>query len=204
MIPDSSYQAYLLGKRKKKKRNSFIDKICFAKFCATFSWIAIVFFVFIGILIDTQPLFIQGVLDRHEEYGENQKVQVFYDLSQSERLPAASHAYQAAFFYFLIGCASLAYAYNLHWWFKTRKWQYRDIPDAESKTPTFHANSGESELPTSSPAMKAYQYDYGVGSRIWNVTRVTANRVGIYVASIWPRYQEKRRTRRRHIGAKDV
>lgn len=198
IIPDSSYQAYLKGRSLKRKRRAPVDKICFAKFCAFFSWVAILFLLFVGILIDTQPMYIQGVLIKSEQSGENDKAQTFYDLSQSERLPTASTAYQAAFFYFLTGCVSLAYAYNFHFWFNSRMRQYHDIPDADS------AHDAEAHLPSFNPAMKAYQYDNSFGAKIWNMTAVTANRVKMQAASMWPRYRENRRARRRQTGAKDV
>ena len=204
IIPDSNYQAYLLGVRSKKKRTSFVDKICFAKFCALFSSIAIMFLVFIGILIDTQPMFIQGVLPKHEQYEDgNGKKQVFYDLSQSERLPTASRAYQAAFFYFLTGCLSLAYAYNFQWWLKSRLGQYHDIPDADSTVPNFHSHHHHQdgvELPTFHPTMTAYQYNNGLSARIWKATGLAMHRVGMYLASP----HKKRKKRRKQSGAKDV
>lgn len=193
MIPDSSYQAYLKGRSLKRKRRSLVDKICFAKFCALFSWIGTMFLLFVGILIDTQPMYIQGVLIKNEQYGENQKAETFYDLSQSERLPTASTAYYTAFFYFLTLCASLAYAYNFHFWFNSRMRQYHDIPDADST-----AHDSEAKLPSFN------RYDNGIGVRIWNMTALTTNRARMQVASMWPRYGETHRARRRQTGAKNV
>ena len=178
IIPDSNYQAYLLGVRSKKKQTSFIDKICFAKFCAFFSWIAIMFLIFIGILIDTQPIYIQGVLPKHEQYDEdgNGKKQVFYDFgSSSDRLPTASRAYQTAFFYFLTGCISLGYAYNFQWWLKSRLGQYHDIPDAATA-----AADSSTTIPTT---MAAYQDNNGFSARIWKATGLAMNRVGMYLTS---------------------
>jgi hypothetical protein len=200
MIPDSSYQDYLKGRSLKRKRSSPVDKICFAKFCALFSWVGILFLLFVGIMIDTQPMYIQGVLIKNVQYGDNNKAQAFYDLSQSERLPTASTAYCTAFVYFLTGCASLAYAYNFQFWFNSRRRQYHDIPDADAT-----AHDSETKLPAFNPKMKAYQHDNGVGARIWNMTALTTNRAKMQVKSMWPRYRETHRVaRRRQSGAKDV
>lgn len=202
-IPDSSYQAYLLGRRPKKKSASFFDKICCAKFCAFYSWIALMFFVFIGILLDTQPIYIKGVLPKSEQYEDGStKKQVIYDFSQSERLTSASHAYRAAFIYFLICCLCLAYAYNFQWWLKSRMGQYHDVPDADSSV--FNVFRREGELPSFNPAMRAYQYENGISSRIWKATGLAMHRIGMYMASKRPNYKGKRRKRRKNRGAKDV
>ena len=76
-VPDSSYQAYLKGQSIKKKKGSFLDGICFAKFCACFSVVAIMFFIFVGIIIDVQPMYLQGILIKHQQYNENQKMETF-------------------------------------------------------------------------------------------------------------------------------
>eukprot|EP00980_Cylindrotheca_fusiformis_P024374 scaffold11809_cov128-Cylindrotheca_fusiformis.AAC.13 len=197
IIPDSSYQAYLKGRSFKRKRRSLIDRICLAKFCALFSCVAIMFLVFVGVLIDTQALYIPGVLESVQD-GENQKVQKFYVVNQSERLPTASVAYQAAFFYFLTASASLAYAYNFHFWFNSRLGHYHDIPDADAEF------TSDADLPSFHRRMKAYQHDNSIGSRLWNMTAATANRVKMQAATMWPKYRENRRARRRQMGAKDV
>jgi hypothetical protein len=204
-IPDSSYQAYLMGRPLKKKREAVVDKICFAKFCAGFSWVAVMFLVFVGILLDTQPIFIQGALPQHVQFTTgDRKQQVFYSISPSERLAPASHAYQAAFGYFLTGCLSLAYAYNWGWWIKTRMWTgHHDIPDADSTIPTFHYNDEGDILPTtmpSSPMMRAYQYNNRLSARIWEKISLTMNRM----RAMWPQNQQQRRARRRQAGAKEI
>mmetsp|Transcript_27796 Transcript_27796/g.67635 ORF Transcript_27796/g.67635 Transcript_27796/m.67635 type:complete len:314 (-) Transcript_27796:1614-2555(-) len=204
-VPDSSYQAYLKGQSFKKKKGSFVDGICFAKFCAFFSVVAIMFFIFVGIIIDVQPMYLQGILIKHEQYNENQKMQTFYDLTQAERLDTARHAYQAAFFYFLTVCACLAYAYNFNFYFNSRMGQYHDVPDADTTNGNFGTASSKGGLPMfNSHTMQAYQYDDSIGSRVWNMATLTTNRVRMRIASNWPSYGDKRRTRRRQTGAKDV
>jgi len=204
-VPDSSYQAYLKGQSFKKKKGSFVDGICFAKFCACFSAVAIMFFIFVGIIIDVQPMYLQGILIKHEQYNENQKMQKFFDLSQAERLDTARHAYQAAFFYFLTVCACLAYAYNFQFYFNSRMGQYQDVPDADTSNQTFAAPEANGGLPMfNNQTMQAYQCDDGIGSRVWNMATLTTHRLRMHIASNWPSYREKRRSRRRQMGAKDV
>lgn len=202
-IPDSSYQAYLMGRPLfKKKEQSFIDKICFAKFCAAFSWVAVTFLVFIAILLDRQAEFVKGVLPQHVENSEGGKAQFFYDISQQDRLEPASNAYKAAFAYFLTGVFSLAYAYNWGWWIKMRMLAtgYHDIPDADSTVPTFHYNDGGDN-----PMMKAaYQYNNRLSARVWHGITTITNLIYINIANMWARNQHQQRARRRQMGAKEV
>lgn len=205
-IPDSSYQAYLMGRSLKKKQKPFVDSICFAKFCAAFSWVAVMFLVFIGILIDSQPLFIKGVLPKNVQFNtDDGKAQVFYSLAD-ERLEPASHAYQAAFIYLLTGCVSLAYAYNWVYWIKMRFWaQYLDIPDADSTIPTFHFTDGvDPTTAPSTPSMRAYQYSNRLSTSIGEKVTLATNRIKGNLAAWWPKYQARRRARRRYVGAKEI
>lgn len=203
-IPDSSYQAYLKGQSFKKKKGSFVDGICFAKFCACFSVVAIMFFIFVGIIIDVQPLYLQGILIKHQQYNENQKMETYYDLTQAERLDSARHAYQAAFFYFLTVCACLAYAYNFNFYFNSRMGQYHEVPDADTGNGAFGNSKSNGGLPMfNHHTMQAYKYEDGIGSRVWNMTTRTTHRLRMHIASNWPSYREKRRSRRQ-MGAKDV
>ncbi|KAL3944671.1 MAG: hypothetical protein SGBAC_001229 [Bacillariaceae sp.] len=204
-VPDSSYQAYLKGQSFKKKKGSFVDGICFAKFCACFSTVAIMFFIFVGIIIDLQPMYLQGILIKHQQYNENQKMQTFYDLTQAERLDSARRAYQAAFFYFLTVCACLAYAYNFNFHFNSRMGQYHDVPDAETTNGNFGTSASTGGLPMfNSQTMQAYQHDDGIASKVWSIATLTTNRVRMHISSNWLSYGDKRRSRRRQTGAKDV
>ena len=211
-VPDSSYQAYLLGKSTKRKSN-MVDAICVAKFCAIFSWVAVMFLVFIGILLDTQPLYIKGTLPQHIQYTTGKKPQIFYAVTYSERLSTASTAYQAAFVYLITGLLSLAYAYNWFWWMKSRWRQYHDIPDndnadsyshADSTIPTFHTTAADGELPSynNSPT-KAYQYRNRVRAQVKTWLFKAVNRLSHFVMSMMPG-DGSRRPRRRGAPAKDV
>jgi hypothetical protein len=209
-VPDSSYQAYLLGKSTTRKRN-LVDAICCAKFCAIFSWIAVMFLVFIGILLDTQPLYIKGTLPQHIQYTSGKKPQIFYAVTSSERLPTASNAYQAAFVYLITGLLSLAYAHNWFWWIKSRWRQYNDIPDnadsyslshADSTIPTFHTTA-DGDLPYSS-STQAYQYRNRVRAQVKTWLFKAVNRLSHFVTSMMPGDDGNRRPRRRGATAKDV
>jgi hypothetical protein len=116
-------------------------------------------------------------------------------------------------------------------WFQTnrrhRRSSYSDIPDADSTVPTFHthlADSAELLLPmtttttaanlnipagdggSNSPMMRAYQYNNRLSARVWKALSLSTSRVGIYLASMWPHYEDQRRARRRQgqTGPKDV
>jgi hypothetical protein len=205
MVPDSSYQAYLLGESTKRKK-PILDTICCAKFCAVFSWIAVAFLVLVGILLDTQPLYIRGTLPQHIQYTTGRRPRIFYSTALSERLPAASHAYQAAFVYLLTGLFSLGYAYNLGWWIKTRWRRYQDIPDdaddadsyADSTIPTFHTPGDD----TSSMPTRAYQHNIRISNKIWNfITSAVAVGRGMLLDTM---RQNQQKPRRRATGTKDV
>lgn len=229
-IPDSSYQLYLrTGSISNKNQGPpFCTTLCCARFCAIFSWIAVAFLLFVGILYDTQPLYLPGALPKHYQSteGENvrKNVQVFYAVSQTERLQPATNAYQAAFVYAITACLCMAYVYNAHYWVVSRWRRYSDIPDADSTVPTFHhttelpmtlpstsvgAGGGATILPTISVSNtktgRAYEpFGAHVTDRLTEGIRMTHNRVRLYLASVWPTYQDHRRARRREAGPKDV
>jgi hypothetical protein len=193
-IPDSKYQAYLLG-RSKQKRTSAIDKICMAKFCAHFSIIAAMFLIFVGILIDRQPMYLQGILPKHIQYTTgDRKPQVFFATDIPDRLEQASHAYRAAFLYFLTACLSLGYAYNAQWWFKSKWHNYHDIPDNDSTIPAFHNGGREVGILPTKQQRQAYN------ARLQSMS-VAVHRAALYIASVWPR---RRNRRHKFSGAKDV
>lgn len=214
-IPDARYQAYKQGRPyRSSKQKPIFEKVCMAKFCAFFSMIGVTFMIFVGILIDVQPIFIRGVLPKHVQYTTgDRKPQVFYATSISDRLEPASHAYSAAFGYFVTSLLCLGYAYNAFpggYWFKTQWQHYEDIPDAaDSTVPTFH-NSGigldagsDGLLPTTSSAAHNHPAYHKYDRRLVAVWS-TMKRFGMFVTSLWPAYQDHRRSRRRFSGAKDV
>lgn len=199
-IPDSKYQAYLLG-RPKQKEKSGINRIMAAKFCAKFSIVATMFLMFVGILVDTQPMYLPGILPQHIQYTTgDRKAQKFYAVVITDRLEQASRAYRAAFLYLITAGLCAAYAYNAHWWLKRRCQQYHDVPDDDSTVPTFHNGlvGGRDDLllPTSVKNFPPQR---------WNNAWAIIHRVVNYLASIWPEFQERRRNRRQlFAGSKDV
>jgi hypothetical protein len=228
-IPDSSYQTYVLSGRtvfrnQAKRQGLPLSKICCAKFCAIFSFVAVTFLIFVGILFDTQPLYIPGSLPKHIQYveGSSQRTQTYYSITPSIRLLPASNAYKAAAFYLVTGCLCWAYAYNAHFWIYS-KWfrrRYEEIPDTDSTVPTFHVpaparsssnGGGDFLLPTTvattgSPSRRrAYPKGGSWPDRVAESIRANYNRARIYVVSTLPTSQEHRRTRRREAaGPKDV
>lgn len=227
-IPDSSYQAYLRSGRtvfrnQAKQQGLPVSKICCAKFCSVFSFVAVSFLVFVGILFDKQPLYIPGSLPKHVQYvdGGSKRTQTYYAISPSIRLLPASNAYKAAVFYLVTGCLCLGYVYNFHLWMCAkwfRRGRYQEIPDTDSTVTTFHhvptrsssLGAGDFLLPTTaanaaSPGSGRRAYPKGgswhdrVADTIW----ANYNRARIYVVSVLPNAND-RRNRRREAGPKDV
>ena len=116
-VPDSEYEAYLLGRRKRAAA-SIVTQQCCAATCAGFSAVAVLFLLFIGILLDTQPLYIPGtlpelVVQSTVQYKSNKNsnggsdvtyytkpvIQYLVPGPADERLPIAKTAYQAAWAY---------------------------------------------------------------------------------------------------------
>ena len=213
LVPDSAYRAYLSGRPAEKQKNTGLDKIQIATFFGYFSLVGFIFLTFIGILIDTQPMFLQGILPKNEGYSSGGKsVKISYATEINDRLEPATHAYRGAFLYLLTAIVCLGYAYNIQWfWFKKGRQQYRDIDnDAESTVPTFHHSSSSScglganddFLPNNGAIHRqAYGDHNGFIMRTWYSTSVKLQRLGIYLESIW---QARSRNRRRFADAKDV
>ena len=198
-IPDRSYQTYLSG-RPASRKPPILNGICCARFCAIFSLIAVMFLVFIGILLDTQPMYIRGTLPKSIVYEEgSNKARIAYTTALSERLPTASTAYQTAFVYLLTALACLAYANNWFWRLKLRWGLYDSIPDNESVVPTFH---GEFDSPGGS---QAYQLKNRVGTQIRRLFYVCYRKASELFGNFWAGGNRRRRPRRkRGTLAKEV
>ena len=163
--------------------------------------VGVMFMLFVGILIDRQPMYLPGILPKHVQYTTgDRKAQVFYAVEISERLEQASHAYRAAFLYLITACVCLGYANNpevFHRFFYTKKHYYQDIPDNDSTIPTFH-NGPDGLLPTT-------MRDKDYAGQKFTFVSATIHRAGNYLASIWPEFEARRRNRRqRFAGSKDV
>jgi hypothetical protein len=210
LIPDSAYRTYLSGQTIGNGNKSVLNKLTIAKIIGCFSIVGFIFLTFVGILIDTQPMFLQGILTKNEEYSSNgKKMKTFYAVNIVDRLEPAKHAYRGGLLYLFTSILCLGYAHNMHHFLFKKGWQqYRDIDDVDSTVPTFHHNGDiilgakDDYLPTNGAIHRqAYEDHNGFIVRAWHSTSVTFQRAGIYLESIW---QARRRNRRRFAGAKDV
>jgi hypothetical protein len=160
-VSDANYHKYLIqrGYQSESSINdepaSLLSKTCCAATCSVFSAIAVVFLLFIGFLLDTQPLYIPGALpaltvqstvqynsqDGTVKSYNKPRVQFLIPGPPDERLSIASTAYHAAGLYFVSMMISL-YVYNplsFHqvisrvWSYARafRRRQYTDIPDSD-------------------------------------------------------------------------
>mmetsp|Transcript_24299 Transcript_24299/g.57359 ORF Transcript_24299/g.57359 Transcript_24299/m.57359 type:complete len:328 (+) Transcript_24299:483-1466(+) len=202
LVPDSAYRGYLSGRPAQKGKQSGVDKIQIAKILGYFAIVGFLFLTFVGILIDTQPMYLQGILEKNQEVtSDGKKVRTFYAVSIHERLEPAKHAYRGGLLYLLTAAVCFGYAYNVHHYVFKKGWQqYRDIDDVASTVPTFGGIDGY--LPTTGAVhRKAYEGRTGILFRTWHTTSITVQRIGFYMSSVW---QARRRNRRRFAGAKDV
>lgn len=176
LVPDSAYRAYKLGRPGQKQKESGIDKIQLAKILGYFSIVGFLFLTCVGILIDTQPMYLQGILEKNQEITSDGKtVKTFYAVSIHERLEPAKRAYRGGLLYLLTAVVCFAYTHNMyHYVFKKGWQQYRDIDDVDSTVPTFGGIDGY--LPTTGTVpRKAYEGHTGFVMRTWYTTSVTVN-----------------------------
>ncbi len=194
-----------------------MTKVCCAKFCAGFSFVAVGFLLFVGIIFDRQPLYIPGSLPKHVQYieGSTSKTQVVYSLTPSVRLVPASNAYGAALVYLITGCACLVYAYDLITCYRRKS--YEDIPDTDSMIPNFHLPTRSASmdylLPTTSTTSlsptrarpPSYYYPRAAlpDSFLVETSRAYYNRAKLFLASAW-HADDYRRTRKRKADPKEV
>lgn len=211
LVPDSRYRAYLSGKATVNKSKSGFDKITIAKLVGFFSLVGFIFLTFVGILIDAQPMFLQGILTKNDEYSSSgKKRKIFYAITIKDRLEPAKNAYRGGLLYLLTSVACLAYAHNMHHFLFKKGWQqYRDVDDVDDATVAGFCPGGKTilgadkeYLPTSGAVRRpAYWDQNGLILRTWHSASVKFQRLVIYLESIW---QARRRNRRRFAGAKDV
>mmetsp|Transcript_23493 Transcript_23493/g.66475 ORF Transcript_23493/g.66475 Transcript_23493/m.66475 type:complete len:525 (-) Transcript_23493:138-1712(-) len=243
-VPDSKYHAYLHGRYHPRRHGSsngavtttaekpMLNSMCCANFCFGISIVAIVFLVFIGILFDSQPLYIKGVLPQHIQYidaNNLQRTKVFYETKPAQRMDITKNAYKAALMYAFTAMMCMAYTQNWLFYIKSHWNQYHDIPDNESTIPRFHNdddddhddgdsnNNGNNTggnrihnnnsnnniaLRNRSAMQQAYAYNMRISSKIWNFGIFCMNR--IYQSWSQSSSSETRRRRKRAPGAKDV
>jgi len=154
-VPDNAYRAYLQGRTGRSRRNSpFLTQVCCLHTCIGFSTVAVVFLCFVGILIDTQPLFMTGTLPKKLVETSNGRFVTKVILpAPGEVLPAARAAYRAALAYFF--CIVLCLGALHPAWIQSQiyrvRHRYQDIPDHHDSVspllPDFHsANNGHDPI----------------------------------------------------------
>jgi len=217
-IPDQRYQSFLRTGKISSKRGSrggpTFTNVCCAKFCAGFSFVAVGFLLFVGIIFDTQPLYIPGSLPKHLNYvdGSRSKTKIVYDVKPTDRLLQASNAYGAAFFYLLTGCICTVYAYDLISCYRRKA--YEEIPDTDSIIPTFHTSrSSDYLLPTtmaSAANMSTITSRRGpfhsraeIREGVMETVRSYYNRGRLFLGSTW-HADDYRRNRKRRADPKEV
>lgn len=137
-LPDKHYQAFLQGRRR-QHRSSWCDGQKCAKGCTGFSLVAILFLLFIGTLVDRQPLYIKGVRPHRATQSMSYSARKRHTVTASAPV-ISSRASQAAVAYLVTLVGSILYGWNVGWRIRAfiRRRHYVDIPDASSTIPTFH------------------------------------------------------------------
>jgi len=149
MIPDKYYKDFMTGKPSGSAKVSMCpDGHTCAGRCIGFSWVAVIFLLWVGFITDTQPIFIKGIQpkDEHAIEGVTYKVK-----TANQRLPVTKHAYQASFAYFMTILLCTAYRNNFFSYLETRirrmkRNLYQDIPDIKSGLPTFFQSQNQRNL----------------------------------------------------------
>lgn len=150
-VPDNKYQEFLLGQSSRRKGSALLTRVCCAQTCAGFSIMGILFLVFCGILLDTQPLYIKGSLPQliiQTDDATKSVVQYLIPTAESDRIPAARSAYRAALAYLVVFFVCLHILYP--GWFQSqvyrRSKKYQDIPDhqGDNTLPTFQGEASSS------------------------------------------------------------
>lgn len=146
-LPDKHYQAFLAG-RPRRSSQGWLDGQKCARGCAGFSLIAILFLLFVAMLVERQPLYIKGV----RPYSPTSDMTDIYSSSSSSKRHSVAlapvivmHCHQAAVAYLMTMVISILYGWNVCWRIKAlvRRRHYSDIPDASSTIPTFHAHDAD-------------------------------------------------------------
>ena len=134
-VPDGHYKDYMNGIIKRQKAAGFVTQRRCAMTCAGFSCAGFLFLLFVGIIFDTQPLFIKGGLEGETKYTDDATRPVLQYLipgKHSMRLPEAQAAYHAALAYawtFLLSIY-LAFPGWFHQQWNRRFGLYQAVPDA--------------------------------------------------------------------------
>jgi hypothetical protein len=200
-VPDKDYKEFLAG-GKGRDMSPVCHPICCANVCAGFSCVGFIFLIFIGILLDTQPLFIQGTLPTALKESDSGKVTTLYFIT-AERLPTASNAYQASYAYILtmMGCLIFVHYERLN--AMVRRRSYQDVPDVATET----ANSSTAGAVGADGALPYHEGELPVPAyhlSTWNRLVMTASSKTVQLRE-WaatkalggPRDVTKRKTRKK-------
>jgi hypothetical protein len=173
-VPDSQYGAYLLGVDNSRRRNGapVLTRSCCAGTCAGFSAVGACFLLWVGIMLDTQPLYLPGTLPElvtqstvtvkaNGEVRTYNKpvIQYLVPGPTDERLPTATTAYKAAAAYFVTMLISLYLLDPSNFEFFSRLARrvfsrfggnshssYDDIPDSDTGLPLAFNRSFSGEM----------------------------------------------------------
>jgi len=102
MVADEDYLQFSLVDSSQQRVGcggiDYESQVMCARICTGFSFVAILFLVFVGVLIHKQPLYIKGInLQKQEQYGMH---------------VASKNAFKTAAAYFLVMVLSMIYAQN--------------------------------------------------------------------------------------------
>jgi hypothetical protein len=188
-VPDKQYREYLHGQG--RDTTPLVNPICCANTCAGFSGVGFLFLAFIGVLLDTQPLYISGTLPSALKENDSGKTTTIYFVT-AERLPASTHAYQASYAYLGTMVACLIYVYYERLESMAKRRSYQELPDATSSaggastvglvgeglpetvsgtgtesTPAFHVMAWK-RLASATVTMRIREWAGTAAARLWN------------------------------------
>jgi len=156
MVPDKHYQYYDAGRPfpSRTPATNVITGPCFRNVCMWLSFVAVGFLLFVGMLLESQPLYIKGVkpaawVKAKQQSDEaaypydaseqqlNRQQQLYADRPNSHDL--AMTAYRAMWAYLFTALLCISYGWRC-WSYLSfgRRAGYRDIPDHDSTIPVFH------------------------------------------------------------------
>jgi hypothetical protein len=202
-VPDGQYRDYLrgsLGRGGHRREAPIFTRTCWGQSCAGFSFVAVLFLVFVGILLDTQPLYIKGSLppvirqtttqdSSSSSSSSNTRVVVQYLLPTTTRLPAARAAYQAALAYLVTMILSLYSVYP--GWFQSqiqrRQGRYQDIPDHQNNTNSNNHDNGWDDDDNDSTIPTFHTFDNNNNNNNNSSNNDEARVMSPYQPSLWNR-----------------
>mmetsp|Transcript_19046 Transcript_19046/g.26881 ORF Transcript_19046/g.26881 Transcript_19046/m.26881 type:complete len:407 (+) Transcript_19046:78-1298(+) len=188
-VPDSMYRHYYYNHQQQRKQDSACSLRSCCHGCMYFSIVGMSFLLFVGILVDQQPLYLQGVRPKqcggsgnnNNNSNANNKAcanTAINYVTSGARLPIASTAYKTAIAYFITILICIMFLYDPLNIIQTRirRRQYHDIPDAATANAPRSGGSSHTNISihmgdaASSSGTAAYEYEpnlmYEVSSRV--------------------------------------